>query len=94
MSKNEYKTPEGVYRYCKYSEIRYPEQIFTFEMWDAEEVAEVKFTVINNNFFHEENGKHYSNLFQFEMVDFEHTEKWSEYRGKYEKGVLEEKRQK
>lgn len=87
MSKTEYKNPEGVYRYCKYSEIRYPEQIFTFEMWDAE----VKFTVINNNFFHEENGKYYSNLFQFEMVDFDHTEEWSEYRGKYEKGVPEEK---
>lgn len=45
-------------------------------MWDAEEVAEVKFTAINNDFFHEENGKYYLNLFQFEMVDFDHTEKW------------------
>lgn len=64
-----------------------PEQIFTFEMWDAEEVTEVKFNVINNDFFHEENGKYYSNLFQFEMVDFDPTEKWSEHRGEYVKTI-------
>ena len=47
----------------------------------------MKFTVINNDFFHEENGKYYSNLFQFEMVDFDPTEKWSEHRGEYVKTI-------
>lgn len=64
-----------------------PEQIFTFEMWDAEEITEVNLTVKNNDFFHEENGKYYSNLFQFKMIDFDPTEKWSEYRGEYVKTI-------
>ena len=44
-------------------------------------------TVKNNDFFHEENGKYYSNLFQFKMIDFDPTEKWSEYRGEYVKTI-------
>ncbi len=53
------------------------ETMLEFEMWDAEDITQISFTVENNDFFNEENGIYFSDLFEFKLVKIEETGEWN-----------------
>lgn len=56
------------------------EQIFEFEMWDAENVETVYLNVMDNDFYDEENGYFYHDLLDFEIISIENQDNWSSER--------------
>lgn len=56
------------------------ETILEFEMWDAEDVTNVSFTVENNDYYDEVKEQYFPDLFTFDLIEFEETGEWSEER--------------
>ena len=52
------------------------ENILSFEMWDADDVAQIGFDIDDNDYY-DVNGNYYPELFEFEMIKYEQDVDWS-----------------